>query len=250
MLKRIFILYCAIFSMNANANETIKIAISDFPPFEFIENGKIVGLDVEIVTEVLKNAGYNAEFISIPKWEEALKHTEDGKFDAIMSLKKSSERQRKLLYSSPIAYTQDYFFKKKSLKISPKNFDEIKSLKVGIISDYFYGKSFDNAKFSNLHASSSADAELYNLKQLNNGKLDLVACELSVCNFLINKYKDLLDIDYINSLPINSTEELYIAFSRNNASRSEIIVEKFNTELQKYIDKGKAEELKKKSKSN
>jgi polar amino acid transport system substrate-binding protein len=42
-------------------NKIIVGTSADYPPFEYVENGKIVGFDIELITSLLENLGYTVE---------------------------------------------------------------------------------------------------------------------------------------------------------------------------------------------
>ena len=51
---------------NKPLHPSIKVATSsDFPPFEFTVNGKIVGFDIDILEEISKRTGYHFEIVPI-----------------------------------------------------------------------------------------------------------------------------------------------------------------------------------------
>jgi polar amino acid transport system substrate-binding protein len=237
MLKKILILCCLSISALADdgtkaPNQNINIAISNFPPFEYMQDGKVAGNNAQIVTIILNKAGYNPIFTSLP-WDKALDSTEKGKFDAIMSLKKSPEREAKLIFSVPLAYMTNVFFKKKSLKIAPFALSDVKSLRIGVIGGYVYGDKFNNIKFPKLVSTSADTPELDNLRKLKKEELDLIVCDINVCNFYISQHPEFSDIEAIEDLPIDK-QDLFIAFPKKNP-QSQNIVDKFNASLQNYL---------------
>lgn len=233
----LFILFIS-FSVFANEDNTVTIAVRDFPPFEFLENGIITGVNQKTISDVLKRAGYNPVFVPLP-FKRALILAEKGELDAISSIKSSSEREKIFIFSKPIMYTQDYFFKNKKLSIHPKSLDELKQYNIGTVEKYVYGTSFYNTKFPNLYPLTSATPEIDNLEKLRSNRLDLAICPINICLYWINKYpKGFADIDYIKSPAADSIHALYIAFSKKNIARSQKIIDNFNKELVKYIAEG------------
>jgi len=199
-------------SLIASADDKfIKVAYSDFPPFEFKKNNQVTGLDAEKVKEVMKRIGYKEKFISY-SWEKSLASTKSGEVDAIMSLRKSAQREADFIFADPISVTQNVFFKNKSLNISPKTFDDLKQYNIGTIAGYVYDKNFEDEKFPKLSVMSSADPESHNLKNLANHKLDLAVCDINVSSFLINNNKKFANIGYLESLPIEKVESFYSFF--------------------------------------
>lgn len=246
-IKKVLIsaaMFISLTSFAENRN-VVKISYSAFPPFEFVENGKMKGLDVEIVTEVMKRIGYEVEFEGYP-WNRAMTMTENGELDAIMSLRKSPEREEKFLFAAPIALTQNYFFKRKKLEVKETKISELTKYSIGTIGGYVYDKDFVQANFPRLEVMNVDNPEFANLKKLATDRLDLAACEINVCKYLINTNKEFADLDYVKNIPIGKVENFYIAFSKKDPEKSNKIIKMFNSELSKFIAEGKRAELIKK----
>ena len=244
MRKIILILFYYLLSIAAHAEDRIvTIAIRDFPPFEFLEHGKIIGINQETISEVLSRAGYEAKFIPLP-WKRALASVESGDLDAVASIRKSPDRAESFIFSDPIMYTQDYFFKNKNLNITPKDLDSLKSYNIGIVDKYFYGPNFNKENFPKLFPLTSSSPELDNLEKVESGRIDLALCSVNICNYWVRKYPKLFtNIDYLKSPSADSTHPLYIAFSKKDLARSNEIIKKFNAELAKYIAEGKIKKM-------
>lgn len=241
-MRNFFKLLLCVISFTAQAdNQVVRIAISDFPPFEFFENGKIEGIDKQTISDVLTRAGYQVEFYPLP-WKRALMLMDSGEMDALASIPKNSDTESLFIFSKPIMYTQYYFLKNKSLTIEPKNFSDIKNYNIGIIDGYFYTDKLNNTEFLQLSPITSPTPDVDNLQKLNHGRIDLVACSIHVCKYWLNKYNTLFsNIDYLTSLTIDDGHTLHVAFSKKDSARSNEIVAKFNTELSKYIEEGNIE---------
>lgn len=238
-MDKIILLLISIISWNSLAEDKIVvISMSEFPPYEFIEEGKIQGINYDTVSEVFRRAGYKTEFLPLP-WKRALKLTESGDIDAVFSIKKSDYRKDQFIFSDPIMYTQDYFFKRKDFNIDVKDLDDLKPYKIAIVDKYFYGNKINKDNFPNLSPITSSIPEADNLRRLRAGRVDLSLCSIRTCNYWIQKYSKLFsNIDYIKSPAANSVKSLHIAFSRKDLARSNEIVQRFNEELAKYIAEG------------
>lgn len=64
---------------------TILVATDDtYPPLEWNDNGKIVGFDIDLMTEIASRLGVKAEFIST-KWDGLLTGLVGKQYDAVIS---------------------------------------------------------------------------------------------------------------------------------------------------------------------
>lgn len=241
-MRYILILCIYFFTTTAKADDkTIRIAIADFPPFEYYNNDKVEGINIQTIKDVLSRAGYSVEFYSLP-WKRALISTESGDMDALASIIKSTTTEPLFIFSKPIMYTQYFFLKNKNLSITPRNYNDIKNYAIGTIDQYFYGENFASESSLQLFPIASPTPDVNNLEKLNHGRLDLVACSIHVCKYWLQKYGKLFDnIDYLTSLTVGNEQTLHLAFSKKNPARSNEIVTKFNEELAKYIEEGNIE---------
>ncbi len=63
-------------------NKIIVGTSADYPPFEYVENGKIVGFDIELITTLLENLGYTIEVQDIG-FDSLVPSLKSGKIDVI-----------------------------------------------------------------------------------------------------------------------------------------------------------------------
>ncbi|TBW41044.1 transporter substrate-binding domain-containing protein [Siculibacillus lacustris] len=86
---------------------------TEFAPFDFIDKGKHVGLNVDLFDEIGKELGVKIEWIALP-WDGVLPGLESGKFDIVAGpatiTKKRLERYK---FSPPIAEATVAILKKK-----------------------------------------------------------------------------------------------------------------------------------------
>lgn len=100
----------------------VVVTEDDFPPFEYIQDGKPVGYDNELIEKLRKFLPFEIKQEIIP-WTGLLAGVSTGKYDiAITAAIITKERQQSLDFSMPIAAVTDYYLKR-------KDDDKIKSIK-------------------------------------------------------------------------------------------------------------------------
>lgn len=226
-------------SFSANA-ETISIAGSEFPPFKYTENGKVIGTDTEIIAEVMARMGHTADFKIMP-WKRAEVSTAKGDFHAVYSFTKNPDRLKKFYFSDPLSTVTDVFFKLKGNDISWDSYSDLSSYRIGAASGYNYDKSFLKALRLNIFQSvmvSGEAPEFQLMKMLKAGRrIDLFICEVSVCNAFIKQSSPRYDmLDYINK-PVGEIRTFHIGFSQKWPKAKEFRDE-FNTVLQQFVAEG------------
>ncbi|MBI9091944.1 MAG: amino acid ABC transporter substrate-binding protein [Desulfobacterium sp.] len=224
-----------------HAAEPLPIGMENFPPFEFEKEGKVVGVDTEIVALVLTRLGYIPDIRVLP-WARAQKYAREGTIAAIYSITKNSEREKFYYFSDPINTVKDVFFKRRDHQISWKTLKDLKDYRIGISRGYNYApvfmKALEEKLFSEIHLLSGDELERRQLIKLKKGRIDLCICEISVCKYLIQTHAPEFDmIDFID-VPIGEIRPYYIAFSKLWPG-AQALVTKFNAELKKVMAEGR-----------
>jgi len=75
----------------------LVFGFGDFKPFEYVENGRIKGANVEILEAVSKKLGIEIRLVAYP-WARCIYLVRHGMLDGVMSLYRSSERETYLYY--------------------------------------------------------------------------------------------------------------------------------------------------------
>ena len=94
-------------------SNVLRLAVIEWPPYEFLDCGKWVGTDVEIVRRVLKKLGYDIEVNYYPP-VRAFRLLEKGVLDGAFSLERTPDREKFLEYVDvPVSSGFDVFFTSK-----------------------------------------------------------------------------------------------------------------------------------------
>lgn len=104
-----------------------------YPPFEYIENGKIVGFDIDIAAEIARRLEKELEIVPII-WDFTYEIPEDIKIDMIISAVTGSEGKKELADFSDPYYIMEYMLITLS-EAKPKLREDLKDKKVGILTN-------------------------------------------------------------------------------------------------------------------
>lgn len=218
--KKIFALFlCMIFTLvgfnksYAQTSSNLSDGIidlgtsADFPPYEFYEGDKIVGIDPEIMEAIAKKTGYEFKFHDM-EFNNIIASIESGKLDGGMSgFTVTEERKKSVNFTESYAQSVQRVLLKKDSEI--KSIDDIQGKTVGTqlgtTGDMFARDDFGE---ENVQAFSKfSDAVL----ALQNGKLDciIVDDQTAIKFSSANADLELLDTPY-------AEEEYAIAVSKEN----------------------------------
>lgn len=88
----------------------LTIYTEQFPPYNYLKNNKIVGINLDIIKQACKNAQIKCTFKLYPwlrAYKAALKYENAG----VMSTSRSEEREAEFQWVGPLVYSKNYFYK-------------------------------------------------------------------------------------------------------------------------------------------
>ncbi len=106
MMKKLLTATClsALLSVSAVAAETVKIGIEGaFPPWNSLDaQGKLSGLDVDVIQDLCTRAELNCDLVAGP-WSGMIPGLNAGKYDAVMTMGINDERRKVIDFTIPYA---------------------------------------------------------------------------------------------------------------------------------------------------
>lgn len=163
--------FCA---MTLSAKHLFLVS-SDHAPYQYKENGKAVGINIDILTEAFKrmNSSFTFEF---KPWQTALFMTKYAHADAIMNTSYKKARAKYLFYPKEEVFNHSWYaFTLKTSKISlNEDFSNANQFIVGIMHHFTYGgkiqKAIDNKVFKKIIAFQDNE---HMVKALYSHKIDM-----------------------------------------------------------------------------
>ena len=130
--------------VNLYAGELLIGTSTGYPPYYFVENGKLAGVCVEVINQTAQLLGMKTVYKQYP-WKRMLHSGKTGQVDAVMPLFKTPERERFLFFPDiEIAMEENGFFTRQDAGILYSgSFKDLKPYPIGVVAGYSYGKEFD-----------------------------------------------------------------------------------------------------------
>lgn len=229
------LLYLVLSCSTLAAPPILRIATSEYPPFEYLEDGALVGDDVATVRAVIDRMGMEPAFAIVP-WRRAEARARDGQSDMIFSLTHSEERERYYYFTAPINTAKDVFFAREDSNIQWQTLDDLEGLRVGLSSSYSYAPAFMNwleTADVEVIRISQQKPDLTGLRMVAYNRIDVFICEQSVCHFLLEKHQpEHPELETIEAVPgmIGDKRAFRAAFSRKHP-KGEQLRDRFNQAL-------------------
>ncbi len=217
-------------AVNTSADE-FSVVIGDWAPYEYFnDKNEPAGVNVSIITAVAKLLGHTLTISTYP-WSRCLKKVEHGEADAIMSLYKTSKRE-KFLYFVPEHLSGDFnvLFVLKSSHLTFDGDLKILTGKTVLISrNNSYGDAFDNAKNFTRYEVGGFE-QMFGM--LRNKRAPYAIYSRYPLIYGLTKYKMINGIKILPT-PV-SQENLYIGFTKIKGPQYKDIALQFSEALIKY----------------
>ena len=175
-LRAILVLLACMAGVSTNASARLLLVTLDYPPYEYVEQGEVKGLAVNVVRELFRRLDEEIEIQSLP-WARSLKMVELGNADAIFTAYRTPEREAYLNYTDEVLMPQEvslFVLKSSSLK-KYENLAALTDYQFAARFGVSYGAAFDQAVtdgvIGNIHRVSDGDTVI---RLLLNERADIV----------------------------------------------------------------------------
>lgn len=201
----------------ASSSKLIVGTSAGFPPYEFREGNKIVGIDAEIMEAIAADLGYTIEWQDM-KFDSLISALSSNKVDIVIAgMTVTEDRKESVDFTDTYTAAVQSIIIKKGGNIS--NVDDVEGKLIGVqqgtTGDIYASDDYGNDKVQRFNEGADA------VQALLNGKIDCVIIDDQVAKNFVDTHKtelELLDTAY--------TEEEYA-----------MAVKKGNTQLLNQVNK-------------
>ncbi len=193
--RKVFILLClialTICSCKRNDNELIMVTEAGFAPYEFYENGEIVGVDVEIAQKIAERLGKKLVVKDI-YFDSIISELKSGKADiALAGMSISEERKKEVDFSKEYISSNQVVIVKNESNI--KTINEIQNKKIAVQ----LGSVADTYVTSNKVTSDVVRQKKYlsMIEDLKNDKVDLIIMDELPAKEIVKTNDNLIILD-------------------------------------------------------
>lgn len=228
----------------AAADEPLRVVTEEFPPYNFIDKGRVTGLATEVVEAVLKEIGVRATIQSMP-WARAYDIARNGENVLIYSITRTAEREKMFKWIGPVAPADWALFALRGHEVPLKQLADAKAYRTATVNEdageqYLVANGFvigANLQSSNKYA--------FNYEKLRGGRVDLWVANGLVAAHLVREAGDDPTKVLVRALPLPGLGDggMYMAFS---ARTSDEMVERFRKGLVAIKKNGTFDVLQKK----
>ncbi len=225
----IFILALILSGCGKNENEIIMVTEAGFAPYEYYENGEIVGVDVAIAEEIAKELGKKLVVKNID-FDSIVSELKSGKADfAAAGMSITEERKKQVDFTIEYVTSNQVVVVKKDSSLNDITQLDGKRIAVqlGTVGDSYVTENYKNSEI-NRQKKFLVAAEA-----VKNNKADCIVMDQIPAQQLVSQNPELKILD-----GILFKDSYGMAVKKGNTE----LLDKMNTVLQKLIDEGKIEE--------
>ncbi len=193
-MKKIFIVFLLIFVLvgcNKNDNELVMVTEAGFAPYEYYENGEIVGVDIDIAREIAKELGKELVIKDVA-FDSIINEVKTGKADfGAAGISYSDERAKQVSFSINYSTSKQVVIVKKDSYI--KKVDDIYNKKIsvqlGSVADSYVTKKYDKATIVRQKKYLAA------IQDLKDNKVDCVVMDELPAKEILNNNNGLIILE-------------------------------------------------------
>ena len=188
------VIICMIFLTSGcgkNENELVLVTEAGFAPYEYYEDGKIVGVDIDIAYEIAKELGKELVIKDV-SFDFVINEVKTGKADfAAAGISITPERAKEVDFTMEYTVSNQVVVVKKGSNI--KTFDDIKNKKIavqlGTVADLYASENYKDAIIVSHKKYLSA------VEDVKTGKADLIIMDELPAKEIVKENDNLVILD-------------------------------------------------------
>lgn len=232
---------------NCNAEEKIRIAVGEWPPF-ISEDLKHYGFAARIITEAFACEGIKVEYDFFP-WARSMYYAKNGTFDGTAIWSRKPEREQDFYFSDQVLSTKWVFFHRKDFTFDWKTIDDLKNIPIGATIAYVYGEGFEEAERSGKIDVDRAPHDELNFRKLLAGRIKLFPQEIEAGYAQMQKIFKPEEKEQITHHAKPFKDDPHYLLLSNKLQNNQRLMELFNKGLKKLKDSGKIDQYIKESRA-
>ncbi|HIU11562.1 MAG TPA: amino acid ABC transporter substrate-binding protein [Candidatus Onthocola stercorigallinarum] len=230
-MKKIVVLLISLLFISGCGNKDTLVMVTEagFAPYEYYENGEIVGVDVDIAREIAKKLGKELEIKDVA-FDSIVNEVKTGKADfGAAGISYNEERAEEVDFTINYATSKQIIVVRENSNISKK--EDLENLTIavqlGSVGDSYVTQNYENAKIIRQKKYLAA------IEDLKTGKADCVVMDELPAKAILKENTNLKILD---------TELFTDSYGMIVKKGNKELLDAINEVLQQLLDEGKIEE--------
>ncbi|SON52525.1 substrate-binding periplasmic protein [Vibrio tapetis] len=228
VLTPIIAVLLTLVSLPVLALERLTYLTEEYPPYNFLDNGELKGISIDLLLAASTSVGSPIEKgqIRLQPWPRGYRSIQADKDTVLFAMARTPQREDKFKWAGPIGDTRIVVLAKKSARVKITKGQDLKKYSIGVISDDVGHQLVlkAGAGDENIERVTTAIALV---KMLDFGRIDLWAYEENVAAWTMSKVG--VDKDQFEVVYVLKNLSMYYAFNVNTD-------DKYISKLQRGLD--------------
>ncbi len=213
--------------------QSLTVMTEDYPPLNFLKDGKAQGPSVEVVRLIMKEAGEDGTIQVLP-WARAYMLTSNQENHILFSMTRIESREKLFKWVGPLAIKHHAFYLLRDSGITLKSLDDARGLIIGVQLNGVDQDFLVKQRFTNLDGISHWQL---NARKLMSGRIDAWLASTVSADAVL---RDLHLTDRIERSIQAFERPLYIAFNKNT---DDSVIRKWQAVRDRLYHDGTAREI-------
>ncbi|EKR5468354.1 basic amino acid ABC transporter substrate-binding protein [Campylobacter upsaliensis] len=232
----LFVVACSDTSTtNNDSNASLSLRVGTAPnykPFDYKEDAKLTGLDIDLVNEIAKREGIELTWVEM-SFDGLIPALKTGKIDMIASAMSATEDRRKSVDFSDVYYTTKNLYIKKKDNEALNSKEDLEGKIIGVQLGTLQEPAAKAIKDTKVQSNESLSVVIMELKE---GKIDAVVADKDVSTGYLKENADLIGFFEEE----DGSEGFSFAFDKDKQKEA---IEKFNKGLKDLKADGTCDQI-------
>lgn len=201
---------------NAMSQPTLRLATVDcFPPFAYIEQGRLTGVDIDVVYEMARRLELQVEIKAYP-WVRVIESVKNGTVNGGFAAFETEERKTFCLYTGILHFEELHVFVKKGNEFPFAHIEDLYGKIIGKEIGVFISDEFEQAvKEHKIQVEEVTDTDMLNLKKLSLERIDAIIGDFGVTSYHAKQLG--IGKEIVSLGPIYEKQAAYLILSKKSA---------------------------------
>lgn len=211
-----FIAFVLLFSCYTSSAAELELFTESFPPYNFVQEDKIVGINTDVLSLACKQANIDCSFNLYP-WKRAMDSVKRQPNSGLYSTARIPEREDSFIWVGPIVSSYSCFYKLATRDdIIVDNYNALKNYTVGIVRSDIYENILQRIGLSEGKNYLTYSRKHEDMAMFEQGKLDLIiGSSLTLSSQLTQVNLKPEDIEPVIELNDDALVANYLALNKN-----------------------------------
>lgn len=229
--------------ISAQTADDILFMTEEFPPVNFIQDGEIKGISVDLMVLMLQKLGsqVSRDDFKLYPWARGFEIIQRKPNTCLFAMGRTPERENDFKWVGPIIWTRMVLMARKDRKLFIQSSDDINKYRIGVV----IKDSAENillkkgVRQETLYRMSGTDATNAIIRLLNLNGIDAWAYEEIAAKWILKK-NGLNPEAYESAFVLKEGEQAYFAFHKDT---SDSLIQNFQSVLDKLKAEGKYQDI-------